>query len=144
LKHKGSGWTFNPLFSFNGSDGANPEARVIFGPNGTLYGTTTNGGGIGFGTVFNLRPQARACVSTICPWSETLLYSFAGYPDAANPGYGDLLFDQSGNGNIYGTTTEGGDNSIGVVYQLTPKGSGYTEGRLSNSQAMTGGTPTTA
>jgi uncharacterized repeat protein (TIGR03803 family) len=40
LTHKGSGWTFSPLYSFpaNESGGANPQARVIFGPNGTLYG----------------------------------------------------------------------------------------------------------
>src|SRR3974377_1530361 len=41
LKHKGSGWVFNLLYSFTGgSDGGNPWARVIFGPDGTLYGTT--------------------------------------------------------------------------------------------------------
>src|SRR5271169_6701746 len=47
LTHKGSGWTFNPLYSFAGA-----EARVIFGPDGTLYGTTTGGGSEGLGTVF--------------------------------------------------------------------------------------------
>ena len=41
LKRSGSNWVFDPLYSFaGGSDGANPEARAIFGPNGTLYGTT--------------------------------------------------------------------------------------------------------
>ena len=47
LKHKGSGWTFNPLYSFHGGDGAYPRARVIFGPNGTLYGTASGGGANG-------------------------------------------------------------------------------------------------
>ena len=40
LKHKGSDFVFNPLYSFISGDGTYPSARVIFGPNGTLYGTT--------------------------------------------------------------------------------------------------------
>ena len=39
--HKGSGWVLNPLYSFLGaSTGLLPKARVIFGPDGALYGTT--------------------------------------------------------------------------------------------------------
>jgi uncharacterized repeat protein (TIGR03803 family) len=46
LTHKGSGWTFTPLYSFQGgNDGVEPLARVIVGPNGSLYGTTNRGGG---------------------------------------------------------------------------------------------------
>ena len=132
LKHKGSGWTFNPLYAFHGSDGANPRARVIFGPNGTLYGTTYYGG-VGVGTVFNLRPPATICKAILCPWTETVLYSFTGTSDGSEPIYGDLLFDQAGN--IFGTTELGGSTQCGgygcgVVYELTPKGSGYTEGAL--------------
>src|SRR5215469_6151792 len=67
LKHRGSGWISNPLYTFSGgSDGAVPWARVVFGPNGTLYGTTYAGGSGacsgGCGTIFNVRPQANACV----------------------------------------------------------------------------------
>jgi len=52
LSRAGSGWILNTLYAFQGgTDGANPQARVIFGPDGTLYGTTTYGG-LGFGTVF--------------------------------------------------------------------------------------------
>jgi hypothetical protein len=41
LSKKGSGWVFTPLYNFQGvPDGANPGARVIFGPDGSLYGTT--------------------------------------------------------------------------------------------------------
>ena len=79
MKHKGSGWTFNSLYSFaGGSDGANPVARVIFGPNGTLYGTTKYGG-TGYGTVFNLRPSGAACRTALCLWTETVLYRFGGF-----------------------------------------------------------------
>src|SRR5271165_6140847 len=88
LKYKNSNWTFNPLYTFTGGkDGAYPRARVIFGANGTLYGTTYEGG-TGYGTVFNLRPQARACTAALCPWTETVLYAFKGGADGAYPGFG--------------------------------------------------------
>ena len=52
LVHKNSNWLFAPLYSFaGGNDGANPQVRVIIGPDGSLYGTTQYGGN-GYGTVF--------------------------------------------------------------------------------------------
>jgi hypothetical protein len=45
MKHAGSGWVLTPLYSFSGGDGLGPEDRVIFGPDGTLYGETTYGQG---------------------------------------------------------------------------------------------------
>jgi uncharacterized repeat protein (TIGR03803 family) len=131
LKHKGAGWVFNPLYSFVSGDGIYPLARVIFGPSSVLYGTTSDTDENGnWGTAFNLRPPATACPGVFCSWSETLLYVFQGATDGANPGGGDLLFDQAGN--IYGTTTSGGNSTgNGVVYELTPRsGGGYTESPL--------------
>ena len=140
LTRKGSGWTLNVLYTFNGSNGANPDARVIFGPNGTLYGTTTNGGTHGYGTVFNLGPFPSACKSALCPWMETVLYSFQGSPnDGANPGNGDVLFDQAGN--IYGTTFTGGADNWGAVYELTPSGSGWQESVLHSFSFSDGAFP---
>jgi hypothetical protein len=82
LSREGSGWVLNPLYSFHGSDGAYPFAGVIFGPDGSLYGTTGNGGNPncfdGCGTVFNLRPGPTACHTPLCGWNETVLYEFAG------------------------------------------------------------------
>lgn len=144
LKHQGSGWTFATLYSFPQyqADGANPYAPVIVGPNGTLYGTTFDGGrggacfGSGCGTVFNLRPPATFCRSISCPWTETILYRFQGnnHKDGGNP-YGSLVFDASGN--IYGTTTIGGRYQSGTVYELTPSNGGWTETIL---YSFTGGT----
>src|SRR5580700_2199351 len=43
---EGSGWLLTPLYTFQGgNDGAAPNAEVIFGPDGDLYGTTIFGGG---------------------------------------------------------------------------------------------------
>ena len=53
------------------------------------------------------------------------MYSFSGSSDGANPGYGDLTFDQAGN--IYGTTFFGGNNAQGVVYKLTSQNGRWTE-----------------
>ncbi|HTS71810.1 MAG TPA: choice-of-anchor tandem repeat GloVer-containing protein [Terriglobia bacterium] len=140
LRHKGSGWTLNALYTFNGTDGANPQARVIFGSNGTLYGTTQSGGARGNGTVFNLRPFPSVCKSALCPWMENPLYAFQGYQnDGANPGDGDLLFDQAGD--IYGTTYTGGADHVGTVYELTPSGSGWQESVLHSFSFSDGAFP---
>ena len=142
LVHQSEGWLFSPIYSFGSQqhDGSNPEARVLFGPNGLLYGTTYDGGADGNGTVFSLQPPATACKSFLCPWVETVLHSFTGGADGAYPQFGDLAFDQAGN--IYGTTGNGGSGTgcesygCGVVFKLTRSGSGWTESVLWN---FTGG-----
>jgi len=127
LERMGSSWMLVRLYAFRGPDGYLPQARVIFGPDGNLYGTTTSGGPSGDGVVFRLQPPAAACKTALCPWTETVLYSFSGGSDGANPTYGDLVFDQAGN--IYGTTPAGGDPvcKCGVVYELSPSNGGWTE-----------------
>ena len=114
LTHQSSGWTLDPISTFAGG-GANPYAGVVFGPNGSLYGTTTKGSlHGGNGTVFNLSPSPTVCKTVFCPWMETLLYAFQGSPHGYGPGLGDLTFDQEGN--IYG-----------IVYELKPSGGVWTE-----------------
>ncbi len=137
LKHAGSGWVFVPLYSFQGgNDGAVPDGRVVFGPNGTLYGTTLEGGGGtycvgGCGTVFNVHAPARACSRALCPWAEEVLYAFQGgsTDDGLRP-LGDLVFDPSGN--LFGVTDGGGANFSGTVYELTPSGGSWSESVLHN------------
>jgi uncharacterized repeat protein (TIGR03803 family) len=134
LKHAGPGWILNPLYSFQGgpNDGASPLARVIIGPDGSLYGTTSGGGAPGCsfqgsegcGTVFNLKPPPAACKTALCPWTETVLYRFTGGSDGANPQNGALLIAPSGV--IYGTTVQGGAYGYGVVFSLTPTSGGWT------------------
>ncbi len=127
LSRAGSGWILTTLYNFQGGeDGSTPQARVVFGPDGTLYGTTT--GGAGFGTVFNLRPSATACKTALCPWTETVLYRFTGGSDGSLPEFVDLVFDAAGN--IYGTTFEGGSEGSGVVFELTRSGEGWTESAI--------------
>ncbi len=122
LTRSHSNFLFNPLYTFQGSDendGASPAAITI-GPNGSLYGPTMGGGNpqcsFGCGTVFNLQPPPRACTSALCPWSETVLYRFSGGMDGSSPGLGGVIFDHAGN--LYGTTSAGGANNAGVIYEL--------------------------
>ncbi len=132
LRHQGSGWILNSLYAFTGPDGNSPQARVIIGPDGNLYGTTTYGGTADQGTVFKLSPPPSVCKTALCPWRETVLYSFEGGNDGEQPQLGDLVLDQQGN--IYGTTPFGGASNCsegcGVVYELTPSNGGWTESIL--------------
>lgn len=102
LMRHDSNWLFGLLYSFTGGSDGSPAARVVFGPNGLLYGTTTQGGdlacngGYGCGTVFDLRPGPTRCESVLCPWTKTVLYGFRGGSDGKYTS-GDVVFDQAGN-----------------------------------------------
>lgn len=134
LVQSDSGWTLHLLYSFTGgSDGGAPRARVVIGPDGSLYGATFQGGGNGChgrgcGTVFQLQPPARQPKTALDPWTETVLYRFTGDADGGQP-KGDLVFDSVGN--IYGTTEIGGlphscsGLGCGTVFELTRSGNSW-------------------
>jgi len=129
LSKKGSAWFFTTLYEFRGGgDGAAPEARVVIGPDGALYGTTINGGASGCGTVFNLKPGPPVSPNVVGRWTETVLYSFTCGSDGANP-EAEVVFDRAGN--LYGTTLYGGQDfgphGFGVVFELIPSASGWTQ-----------------
>ena len=115
-----AGRTFNAnaqtetnLHSFAGrpNDGRNPSAGLVQGTDSNFYGTTSDGGADGDGTVFQISPSG----------GYTNLYSFAGHPnDGANP-YAALV--QGTDSNFYGTTSDGGVNDDGTVFQISPSGS---------------------
>ena len=111
------------LHVFTGPGGAAPYAGVIIGKDGALYGTT-QGGGAGAGTVFQLTPPS---VPGAGPWTETVLFDFAsgGLESGALP-QGNVVFGP--NGALYGTAYAGGDTAncvppvvgCGAVIELTP------------------------
>ena len=132
LSHHGSGWTVQQLYQFRGgADGNGPLSRVVFGPDGALYGTTQLGGssscaaGDGCGTVYRLTPPARPCARILCPWHESVLHAFTAGSDGATPYYGDLSFD--GAGNIFGTTVMGGNYDEGVLFEISGHNGSWTE-----------------
>ena len=107
------------LYNFAGSpDGSYPDVRPT-AHNGNLYGTTFLGGLGGNGTVFELSPIGSG------GWNETVIYTFTGGVDGANPSYSNLIFDSQGN--LYGTASFGGANGLGVVFELSPAGTSWTE-----------------
>jgi uncharacterized repeat protein (TIGR03803 family) len=119
------------LHSFaGGADGANPQASLVMDAAGDLYGTTNGGGAFGAGTVFRMTAGKR---------KETVLYSFAGGTDGANP-QASLAMDAAGN--LYGTTTAGGSNGSGTVFKLASrkKGRKWREQVLYSFGAGTDGT----
>jgi uncharacterized repeat protein (TIGR03803 family) len=98
------------LYSFKSdSDGYFPEGGLILDANGNLYGTTSYGGASGGGTVFKLTPDGQ----------KTIIFSFTGGSDGSTPLAG-LFMDDAGN--LYGTTSDGGDNAQGVVFKVTLEG----------------------
>ena len=128
LAHRGSGWVLSPLYSFQGGhDGQAPIGGVTIGSDGNLYGATSRGGPHGAGTVYKLSPPASVCKAFLCPWTETLLYQFTGGADGGTPNAAPI-FDSAGN--LYGTAATGGTGNNGVVFKLTPSGSGWTESML--------------
>jgi uncharacterized repeat protein (TIGR03803 family) len=103
------------LHSFTGgtNDGSYPQGNLAMDNDGNLYGATYNGGADNAGTVFELSPNGNG------GWNETVLHVFAGgASDGAYP-YAGVILDA--NGNLYGTTEEGGASNLGTVYELSGK-----------------------
>jgi uncharacterized repeat protein (TIGR03803 family) len=98
------------LHSFSGdaSDGAAPNSALVQATDGNVYGTTTYGGTLGFGTIFRLSPAG----------ALTLLYSFSGGGDGAFPA-GVI---QASDGNLYGTTSTGGQFNAGTIFRVSLAG----------------------
>jgi uncharacterized repeat protein (TIGR03803 family) len=102
------------LYRFTGgSDGRNPIGPLVFDRAGNLYGAAQYGG-VGCGVIFELSPPVQRGA-----WTESVLYTFGCGADGGYPTAG-VIFDQAGN--LYGTTSGGGDCSFtcGTLFQLSP------------------------
>jgi uncharacterized repeat protein (TIGR03803 family) len=100
----------------NCADGEEPMANLVLDSKGNMYGTTIYGGEWGYGTVFKVTPKG----------AESVLYSFCPKTDCydgAHPASG-LVADK--NGNLYGTTPNGGANGDGVIFEIASNGSEST------------------
>jgi uncharacterized repeat protein (TIGR03803 family) len=102
--------TYEVLHSFTGNpDGAQPNAALVIGNDGALYGDTNTGGTSELGTAFRLAP------ATGVPWTETVIHNFAGSPDGQYP-TAALVFHS---GSFYGATKFGGTGA-GTIFELAP------------------------
>ena len=106
------------VFPFGGTTGYNPEAPLIQGADGNLYGTAASGGitisptcwgsSASCGTVFKITTGGK--LTTIYKFDQT-------------HGAGPLSpVIQGTDGNFYGTTSAGGTSGLGVVFKLTSAG----------------------
>jgi uncharacterized repeat protein (TIGR03803 family) len=116
IAETGRGYASTPttLATFDGANGAYPIASLFADADGNLFGTTNRGGANDLGTVFEIAKTAGSYANT-----PTTLVSFNG-PDGASP-LADLIADA--NGNLFGTTYNGGVNNGGTVFEIT--GSGF-------------------
>ncbi len=123
-------WTENVLWSFTGGrDGAEPYCELTLDLSGNLYGTTSNGGVYGSGTVFELTPHSGA------DWTESVLYDFTTSGDYGGSAYAGVILDAEGN--LYGTTEIGGADNEGSVFELKPTRKGVWT--ISVLHSFTGG-----
>jgi len=89
------------------ADGAGPYAGLMQASDGNFYGTTSGGGANGFGTIFKLTPGGTltplySCSQTACP-------------DENGAATGALM--QATNGDLYGTSPEGGHDNM-CIYNV--------------------------
>jgi len=97
-------------FGQGATTGGSPSGRLLRDSAGNLYGTG-GGGSNNYGVVFKLSPALE----------ETVLYYFKGQAngDGSYPWAGLV---QDSQGNLYGTTSQGGTYNYGTVFKLTPSG----------------------
>jgi len=93
-------------------DGVDPDAGLLLGTDGNFYGSTTGGGNAGRGVVFKITPAG----------ALTVLYSLCTVGNCADGISPEATLAQGSDGNFYGSTTAGGANSRGTIFQLTPTG----------------------
>ena len=105
------------LHVFHNEDGASPTGGLTKGRDGNFYGTTFDNGAVkkgsrhttSFGTIFRISATGKL----------TTLYYFGEVPDGQHP-MGEMV--EGRDGNFYGTTREGGEDSMGTVFKITPTG----------------------
>jgi uncharacterized repeat protein (TIGR03803 family) len=122
---KKGGWKLIKSMLLDGSYGMTPSAIAVDAA-GNIFGTAYSGGSDQYGTVFELTPVEGG-------WTAKTLYNFQGNADGENPAGGIVLDAKD---NIYGTTSYGGPNEQGMVFELRNSKSGWQKRVI---YAFTGG-----
>lgn len=104
------GGSFTTLASFTGSNGSYPSGgALVEGFDGSLYGTTTEGGSSNSGTIFKITKEGNL----------TTIVHFTGQ-NGGRPAHGLMLNEM---GDFYGSTSQGGTYNTGTIFKLTQSGS---------------------
>jgi uncharacterized repeat protein (TIGR03803 family) len=106
------------LYDFtNGADGAYPSTAPIQGVDGNIYGNASSCAGLSggqciafdtYGSTYRITPEG----------AFKVLHTFTG-PDGVNP-IGQLV--QGTDGDLYGTTLDGGANGVGTIFKISTTG----------------------
>ncbi len=109
------GSSYSVLYSFaGGTAGSHPTGSLLLGTDGKLYGTTTQGGVDGVGTIFRVATDGS---------SYSVLYSFTVRTDGCIPSGGLIL---GTDGKLYGMASFCGTNDKGTVFSIATDGSAYS------------------
>lgn len=138
LNDKGVLFQYDPSISsytkkldFDGTlNGMHPNSPLIQAQDGMLYGMTPDGGLNNWGVLFQFDPAVS---------SYTKKLDFDG---AINGGNSQCALIQASDGNLYGTTSQGGANNMGVLFQFNTSISSYTK-KLDFDEATNGSFPKT-
>ena len=101
------------LHSFAGPEGYHPYAPLVQGHDGNFYGTANSGGAHDIGSVFKITPSGTFTVLHFFNYT----YGEGGYP-------GPLV--AGSDGYFYGVTSNGGDDNLGTVFQVSADGSTFS------------------
>ena len=130
----GTGYRIIYNFGLGPIDGVTPQAALIQGRDGMLYGTTIQGGYGNGGMAFKVRPDGGGF---------TLLHSFGSIGDDGSSPVSPLL--QGRDGALYGTTSDGGYTSswggFGTIFKVNTNGSAYSILHLFNTNGLEGQVP---
>ena len=96
----------------NCADGGAPQGSMIQGIDGNLYGTAYGSGAHSGGTVFKITPAG----------SFSVLYNFCSQTNCADGKFPMGALTLSPTGNIVGTTSLGGANGLGTVFEVSLAG----------------------
>ncbi len=118
--------TFSDLHNFTHATGDFPNGSLMHAENGLFYGMTSNGGVNGLGVIFSFN-IADSVYTDIHDFNDTA---------GRNP-FGSLI--QASDGLLYGMTSGGGTDYLGVIFNFDPSVNGYAD--LLDFNELNGATP---
>ena len=105
-------------------DGINPSAGLIQA-GGTLYGTTLQGGSLGYGTVFAINTDGTGFA--VLHEFDQATFDFVNYVSTNAAGAQPQTHLVLAGGTLYGSTTTGGPLGGGTIFSLATNGTGFTD-----------------
>ncbi len=100
------------VHTFVGTDGSGTFSPPLQANNGNLYGIAPGGGSGNGGTLYEITPTGQF----------TVLYNFCSLSNCLDGDLPQASLIQATDGNLYGTTSEGGTNNAGTIFKVTLTG----------------------